>query len=114
MSQPSMWNLTDSEVTTLLGLGNVETYMELQLRATNKQLFSLPNEVVERISLLLSIWKDLQLLAPCDRQDLACDFFSKPNSSPMFSGKSIKKYLLDINHIDAFYAVKRYLIASGF
>jgi hypothetical protein len=109
MSGPDRWNLKDEEVATLLGGIDIAIYEDLKCRAANGQPLTLTMDIVQRLSLLLGIWRSLQLIVPVNRQDLAYSWFGIANNSPLLNGKSIKDYLLDMKTIDAMYAVKRYL-----
>lgn len=109
MSSPDRWNLKDGEVAILLGGIDIKTYEDMKRRAMNGQPLTLTMDTVERLSLLLGIWRSLQLIVPVNRQDLAYSWFSTANNSPLLSGKSIKDFLLDIKTVDAMYAVRRYL-----
>lgn len=109
MSSPDRWNLEDGEVAILLGGIDIKTYEDMKRRAMNGQPLTLTMDTVERLSLLLGIWRSLQLIVPVNRQDLAYSWFSTANNSPLLMGKSIKDFLLDIKTVDAMYAVRRYL-----
>lgn len=109
MSSPDRWNLRDEEVAILLGGIDIKIYEDMKHRATNGQQLTLTIDMVERLSLLLGIWRSLQLIVPANRQDLAYAWFSTANSSPFLGGKSIKDYLLDLKTVDAMYAIKGYL-----
>lgn len=109
MSSPDRWGLKDEEVAILLGGIDFKTYEDMKHRAANGQPLTLTIDAVERLSLLLGIWRSLQLIVPVNRQDLAYSWFNTANNSPLLMGRSIKDYLLDIKTVDAMYAVKRYL-----
>ena len=72
----------------------------------------LPNDVVTRLETLWSIAKSFEILVPENRSDLATAWFSSPNDAPLFSGQSIKQYLLDNNDIEAFQRVEDYTVAA--
>lgn len=108
MSATQYWDLKNEEAAVLLGVEK-NTYEDL-LRSMNQgEDIHLPEAAVERLSLLLGIWKMLQLWAPTYRKDIALLAFSRPTKSPKLNFKSIKSYLIDANTIDAFYVVKTYL-----
>lgn len=109
MSSPERWNLTDAEVATLLGAIPVETYRDMLQQAEHGEPIAMNADTIERLSLLLGMWKALQLLVPIGRQDLAFAWFNKPNSSPLLQDKSIKGYLLENNTLESFYTVRDYL-----
>jgi hypothetical protein len=103
------WNISDEEARTLLSLGEHGSFSELRTQAANNETLSLSDETIQRLSLLLGIWKHSQILAPAGRKDLALSVFNRPNSGALLKGQSIKTYLLEANNIDAFYEIKRYL-----
>lgn len=109
MSSPDRWDLKDEEVAILLGGIDIKTYENMKRRAKNGQPLTLTMDTVERLSLLLGIWRSLQLIVPVNRQDLAYSWFSTSNNSPLLMGKSIKEYLLTLKTVAALYAVRRYL-----
>jgi len=109
MSSRDRWNLTAEEAAALLGEMEVETYKEMRQRAESDLSITMTPETIERLSLLLGIWKALQLSLPIGRQDLAFKWFNKPNSSPLLQNKSIKDYLLENNTLESFYVAKDYL-----
>jgi hypothetical protein len=59
MSHKDKWNLTSNEIADLLGLP-VETYQDILQRVTKKESIDLKVNTLERLSLLLGIWKCLQ------------------------------------------------------
>jgi hypothetical protein len=109
MSSAERWNLIDAEVAALLGRITVESYQDLRHRADSGLPITTTPDMVERLSLLLGIWKALQLLVPVERPDLAFAWFNKPNSSPLLQNMSIKHYLLENNTLESFYIVRDYL-----
>ena len=110
ISSPSEWNLTAEEVAILLGM-NVSEFIRLQEMALEANEFSLRRESAERISLLLGIWKRLQLLGFDEKT--AIHAFNRVNTGELMKGKSIKIFLLENNSMAAFYAVNIYLQASN-
>ena len=108
MSTPECWSLTDAEAASLLG-ETIENYKKIQQRVKLSLPVELTVETILRLSLLLGIWKELQLLVPTGREDLAFTWFNKPNNSPILRGRTIKSYLLENNTLDGFYIVRSYL-----
>lgn len=108
MSDAAHWNLSETEVAKLIGLDSVVTYSSILKMAEDDALEEISHETVERLSLLLGIWKQLQLFVPHNRVDLAFSWFSQPNKHEMFQNQSIKEYLLSGNSIERFYDVKQY------
>ena len=112
MSAASKWHLSAEEVCDLLGGMPVRTYHDYKRKALDGQPINLSRDTLERLSLLLGISKGLQIIAPENRQDLACAWFNQANLNPLFAGLSIKEYLLARKTIEALYTVRRYLDAA--
>jgi len=108
MSESDRWNLTDEQVARLLGM-EAPIYQDTKRKALNGQPVVLANAALERLSLLLGIWKGLNLFVPHERQDLAFEWFSKPTKSTTFNQKSIKDFLLESNSTESFDRVITYL-----
>ena len=106
MSAPTKWNLTTEETAILIGM-DFREYLETRKMANEGQPFSLQPEVAERISLLLGIWKRLQLLG--FDEETAIAVFNRPNTGELLNGKSIKLFLLESNSLAKYYAVNLYL-----
>ncbi len=109
MGSSEKWNLTDAELVKLLGLKDADELEGLRTALENDQPIFMSDETKERLSLLLGIWKHLQLLAPAGRGPMTYSLFNKSNSSNFLKGKSIKDYLLMQDELTAFYNVKQYL-----
>lgn len=74
------WGLTEREAATLLGAG-ASTYRRWK---RNPQV-TLDIGQMERLSLLLGIYKDLEVLLP--RADAAAAWVKRPNHNPLFGGQ---------------------------
>ena len=111
MAEKDKWNLTDDDVATLLGGVPTHAFVELKKKQSVQQPIELNADMLERISLMLGIWKGLQIIAPVDRKDLAYAWFSQPNLNPLFNGQSIKEFLLQAESTESFYAARNYLMA---
>lgn len=112
MADSKKWNLSVEEVADLLGGLPIRTYHDLKRKVRNNQAIQLSRDTLERISLLLGIHKALQIIVPSAREDLAYEWFNKPNQNPIFDNKSIKDYLLERKSIEGLYVVRRYLDAA--
>ena len=97
------WQLNDAQAATLLGAG-VSTYR----RWKRSPEVTLDVGQIERLSLLLGIYKGLQILLP--RQDAADEWVRRPNSNPLFGGRrpldrmlgGLTQDLVDVRrHLDA-------------
>lgn len=108
MIVPDRWNLTNQEAASLLGI-ETATFQEMERKALNGQPVALTNDTLERLSLLLGIWKGLNLFVPHERQDLAFKWFYKPTTSATLNSKSIKVFLLESNTLESFHTVITYL-----
>lgn len=109
MSAPDKWDLSADEAADLLGGITVKTYHDIKHKAANGLPVNINRDMAERLSLLLGIWKALQIITPSNRKDLAYAWFNQANKSHVLMGKSIKEYLLERKSIEALYAVRRYL-----
>ena len=99
------WKLRAAEQRTLLGEPPESTYFKWK-----KQQDGTPSrDVIERISYLLGIWKDLQILFPDPLQ--ADAWVRKPNAAPLFGGRSALERMLSGNVADL-YVVRQYLDAQ--
>lgn len=103
MSRSDYWDLTNCEAAALL---NVEECKYEEICCKEHEDAALSNETIERLSLLLGIWKRLQLWAPVNRQDIAILAFKKPGGFAALKGKSIKDYLIQGGSVESFYEVK--------
>lgn len=102
MTGPEVWDLTNSEAAALLNIDEAE-YVDM---LSENEALPLSSETIGRLSLLLGIWKMLQLWAPVDRQDIAILAFKKPGAFAALNGKSIKQHLIDGGSVETFYEVK--------
>lgn len=96
-----LWDLSEPERMRLLGLAP-ETYYRLHSGR------HLSHDLLERISYILGIFKNLQILLP---QDAADQWVRKPNRAPLFSGSSALDRMLSGNVSDL-YEVRKYLDAQ--
>lgn len=99
------WKLRAGEQRTLLGEPPESTYFKWK----KQQDGALSRDVIERISYLLGIWKDLQILFPDPAQ--ADAWVRKPNDAPLFGGHSALERMLSGNVADL-YVVRQYLDAQ--
>lgn len=99
------WKLRVTEQRTLLGDPPESTYFKWK-----KQQDGAPSrDVIERISYLLGIWKDLQILFPDPAQ--ADAWLRKPNDASLFGGRPALDRMLSGNVADL-YVVRQYLDAQ--
>lgn len=99
-----MWKLSIEERRGLLGWPSESTFYKYQ----SGQVGTLPYDMLIRISLVLGIYKDLQILYP--EQDLADRWVRLPNSNPMFGGRPAIAYMSE-GGMDALFHVRRLLDA---
>jgi hypothetical protein len=99
------WKLSSKEAMTLLGLRSRSTYHVWKEGSSGP----LPRDTVERISYVLGIYKALQMLLPSD--EAADGWVRKPNTAPLFGGRSALERLVSGNVADL-YEVRRYLDAQ--
>jgi len=99
------WKLAPREAMTLLGLNSRSTFHVWKAGKSG----ALPRDTLERISYVLGIYKALQMLLPSD--EAADAWIRKPNTAPVFGGRSALDRLLSGNVADL-YEVRRYLDAQ--
>jgi hypothetical protein len=101
-----LWNLNIAEQMTLLGLTSRSTFFKWKKSPASA---SPARDTLERISYLLGIYKDLQILIP--DAGAADAWIRRPNSAPIFGGRSALARMLSGNVSDL-YIVRRYLDAQ--
>ncbi len=100
------WNLSMDDVAALLGVTSVRTVNDWQRRIELGSEFTLPVDVVERLSLLLGIHKALVILTPINRQALAWKWFQTPTELFELKGRSIRDCLLTASNIEIYYFIR--------
>lgn len=99
------WNLRVAEQRKLLGDPPESTFFKWKRQRDG----ALGRDTLERISYLLGIWKDLQILFPeAARADA---WVRRPNDAAPFGGRSALERMLSGNVADL-YEVRRYLDAQ--
>jgi hypothetical protein len=99
------WNLRIAEQRKLLGDPPESTFYKWK----RQQDGALGRDVIERISYLLGIWKNLQILFPDTAQ--ADAWLHRPNQARLFGGHSALQRMLSGNVADL-YVVRQYLDAQ--
>lgn len=99
------WKLSSKEAMTLLGLRSRSTYHVWKEGNSGP----LSRDTLERISYVLGIYKALQMLLPS--HESADAWIRKPNTAPLFGGRSALERLVSGNVADL-YEVRRYLDAQ--
>lgn len=112
MRRPEEWNLTIDEQIELLGGVKKRTFQNWKSQALQGEAVELSRDTLERLSLLLGIYKGLKIIAPANRPDIARQWFNTANRDRPFNGQSPKAYLLARGSMEALYAVRRYLDAA--
>lgn len=100
-----LWKLSVDEQMKLLGLTSRSTYYKWKSEPPKR----LTPDLLERLSYLFGIYKDLQVLLP--DPGAADAWIRKPNSTPLFNGRSALDRLLS-GHVADLYVVRRYLDAE--
>ena len=100
-----LWNLSVNEQMTLLGLTSRSTYYKWRSEPPRR----LPPDLLERLSYLFGIYKDLQVLLP--EPEAADAWVRKPNAAPPFGGRSALERMLS-GHVADLYVVREYLDAE--
>lgn len=97
-----LWKLSVEKQMTLLGLTTRSTFFKWKKDAN----VTLSKDTLERISYILGIYKALQILLPDPK---AADIWvTRPNTAPLFGGKSALDRMLSGNVADLF-IVRQYL-----
>jgi hypothetical protein len=99
------WGLNTDEQMTLLGSPGRSTFFKWKAAPENA---GLKHDTLERLSYLLGIYKALQILLPDSSASDA--WVKKPNTAPLFGGKSALQRMLGGNISDLL-AVRQYLDA---
>ncbi|MFC4765480.1 MbcA/ParS/Xre antitoxin family protein [Dyella koreensis] len=99
------WGLRIGDQRKLLGDPPESTFYKWK----RQQAGSLSRDVLERISYLLGIYKDLQILFNDPQQ--ADNWVHKANKAPLFGGQSAMQRMLSGNVADL-YVVRQYLDAQ--
>lgn len=100
------WKLSVAEERTLLGSPAESTLYKWKAEKTASRM---SRDALERISYLLGIYKDLNILLPSPRA--ADEWVRKPNAAPPFNGQSALERMLAGSIIDLA-DVRRYLDAQ--
>jgi hypothetical protein len=99
------WGLTTDEQMVLLGAPGRSTFFKWK---SAPEAADLKRDTLERVSYILGIYKALQILLP---DAAAADaWVKKPNTAPLFGGKSALERMLGGNVADLL-AVRQYLDA---
>jgi uncharacterized protein (DUF2384 family) len=99
------WDLDVEEQMKLLGVSARSTFFNWK----KEQDGNLSLDTLERISYLLGIFKALHILLP--HEDAADAWIKKPNTAPIFGGKSALDRMLS-GRVSDLYVVRQYLDAQ--
>jgi len=100
------WKLSVAEERTLLGSPPESTFYKWK---AEKSAARMSRDALERISYLLGIYKDLNILLPSPRA--ADEWLHKPNAAPAFNNQSALERMLAGSIVDLA-DVRRYLDAQ--
>jgi len=112
MRDADEWALSVDEQCELLGGVPRRTLQSWKKKALSGEDIDLSRDVMERLSLLLGIYKAYKLVVPSNRPDVAGAWFKQSNKHELFQGCSVKEYLLKMGTMNAMYTVRRYLDAA--
>ncbi|HUX23360.1 MAG TPA: MbcA/ParS/Xre antitoxin family protein [Burkholderiales bacterium] len=101
----SAWGLSNKEQIKLLGNPPKSTFY----RWKQGESAALSQDTLERLSYIFGIYSALQLLLP--RPDAADAWLKKPNTAPLFGGRSALERMLSGQLADL-YVVRQYLDAQ--
>lgn len=99
------WGLDVEQQMKLLGVSARSTFFNWK----KDQDGNLSLDTLERISYLLGIFKALHILLP--NEDAADAWIKKPNTAPIFGGKSALDRMFS-GHVSDLYVVRQYLDAQ--
>ena len=99
------WKLTQAEARTLLGNPPESTYYKWK----SGRVGTATQDLLERLSYLLGIYKALAILIP--RPEVADGWIKRPNTAPLFNGRSALELMLSGRVADLF-LVRQYLDAQ--
>lgn len=93
------WELNNSQQQTLLGLHNEGTFYNWKRKPESA---TITNDLLERTSNILGIWRSLQILIPEER--ISDSWITSPNMSMAFNGQSpldrmLAGQIVDIAHV---------------
>lgn len=100
-----LWKLTTDEQMVLLGQATRSTFFNWKKSPAP----TLPQDTLERISYILGIYKALQILLP--NETAADEWVKRPNTAPLFGGRSALDRMLSGHVVDLF-IVRQYLDAQ--
>ncbi|GAA6151404.1 MbcA/ParS/Xre antitoxin family protein [Pseudoteredinibacter isoporae] len=100
------WKLNNGQQQALLGLHNEGTFYNWKKKPESA---TLTNDLLERTSYILGIWRSLQILIPEER--ISDTWITSPNSSTAFNGQSPLERML-AGHIVDLAHVRQYLDAE--
>lgn len=100
-----LWELSPEEQMTLLGIPSRSTFYKWRHDPPAR----LAPDLLERLSYIFGIYKDLQVLLP---DPTAADaWVRKPNAAPLFGGRSALERMLS-GRVADLYVVRQYLDAE--
>lgn len=99
------WQLSAKELMKLLGNPPRSTFYKWK----HGEKVALPHDVLERMSYIFGIYAALQVLLP--KAEAADTWIKKPNSAPLFGGKSALDRMLS-GQVADLYVVRQYLDAQ--
>ena len=97
------WQLNVEQAMILLGLDSRSTYFKWKKEPESAKLTP---DKLERLSYIFGIYKALQILLP--KAQSADGWLKRPNSAPLFQGKSALERML-AGHVADLYVVRQYL-----
>lgn len=97
------WSLGTEQAMTLLGLTSRSTFFKWK---SDPESARLSRDVLERLSYIFGIYKDLQILLP--KPESADAWVHRPNAAVLFQGKSALDRMLSGNVADL-YVVRQHL-----
>lgn len=101
------WGLTTQQQMILLGLSTESTFYNYKNAPESARI---DKDKLDRLSYVLGIFKDLQVLLPDERSATA--WIKKSNTAEPFCGRSVLDYLTEHGRIIDLHRVRQYLAAQ--
>lgn len=112
MKSAEEWDLSLSEQAKLLGGVSERQLLKWIADSNADRNIYLNSEIMERLSVLLSIYKQLKEIAPVGRVDDTVKSFCKPNPNKLFDNLSLKDFILKDGRLESMFTVRTYLKPS--
>ncbi len=101
------WQLNNAQQQTLLGLHNEGTFYKWKKKPESA---TITNDLLERTSYILGIWRSLQVLIP--EEKISDSWISMPNNNVAFNGQApinrmLAGQIMDLAHVRQYLDAER-------